>query len=187
MRYWNGDEEQVEETPPAIMKGYLMDQSSSLIKNNTLLYAVTMDHYLFLYENKLQIIPSEQPSRSLLCAKIIKKKRNNQTFPTDMSPQQTEKSTPRSAIGVIDLLKVKEVKEESRDINEKDEKSDQQQELLLHLDDKYLFKIINQKENEWSTRLKAVQGYYIGSEERKDEIMVRIMPSLFIDIAEKYH
>lgn len=173
-------EEQVEESPPDSMKGYLIDQSSSIIKKNTPFYTATMDYYLFLYENNLQAIPSltaphKQPS-SLFCANMIKKtKGNNQTFPSDIP--QSENVIPRSAVGVIDLLKVKNIAEEIRDLNTST-KEESEQELLLHFDNKYTFKTINQPKNEWALKLKAIQNYYNKSNNsnndmQRNEILVR--------------
>ncbi|KAI8085547.1 hypothetical protein BDF21DRAFT_415337 [Thamnidium elegans] len=162
LRFYTNDIPPIPETPTRV-EGYILDASSSrtLRKSNRLLYAVTMDHYLFLYENK--VYAKKTPIESIFCFYHLKKA--NQTFPTLPPP---ESSTPRSAVGVIDLLKIKDIAEESCEAYDEEEEP----EHVLHLDDRYLFQILNQPTNNWTERLEYIQEYY-----KRGQVLNQILQS----------
>ncbi|KAI9258612.1 hypothetical protein EDC94DRAFT_612945 [Helicostylum pulchrum] len=151
LRFYTDDTPPILETP-AQMEGYILDASNSrtLKKSNRLLYAVTMDHYLFLYENKLHT-KKIATNKSIFC--FYRFKRTNPIIP-NLPP--LESSTPRSAVGVIDLLKIEGIAEESFEAYDEEEKA----EHVLHLYDRYLFQILNMPSNIWTERLRAIQEYY---------------------------
>ena len=137
MRYWGQKKEEIKNLPS--MQGHLIDTSTIA---NKMLYVTSIDRFLFLFENRLQV--TKGASSALCC---FNWKRNS------TSPMIIKESPPRAAVGMIDLSKVVDIAEELCDEQGKEPHH------LLHLNDA-TFEVVNQPIHDWSTRLGLIQTFY---------------------------
>lgn len=119
---------------------------------------MTVDHYLFLYQIKSPV-PVIKRLASFLLSCL---KRPNQTFP-NLAP--AESTQPRSAVGMIDLLTIKEITEKTYHAEEEGAEKH-----MVQLD-QYLFQVKSQ--THWKDRIQAIQNYYGRGEQTMEHISVK--------------
>lgn len=161
---------------PLNIQGYLTDQSSSSAianKLHTPLYATTLGQFLFLYQDKREVItPSKRSSIQPLCCLNFNNKRKIAISSSQRTSITDEFNSPRLAMGVIDLLRITDISEESS-CDKEEEETFELNHHLLHLND-YSFQIMHRQPiNDWSTRLDSIQEYYSNkSNKRHGDILV---------------